>query len=106
VLFASVRCVFFGSVLSNLILTTVGLNSLSSGSGSGRDGVSPSVAAPTLAAFAVGALGVRTVRRCWLVSVTGGAAARSRSTFSSQVEDFAACEIQRDRMGTGSHART
>ena len=72
-----------GSVLSDLIFTAAGLNSLSSGSGSSCDSVSPSAAAPALAAFAVGALGVRTMRRRWLVSVTGGAAARSRSTFSS-----------------------
>ena len=106
VLFDKVRQGSFGSVLSDLIFIAVGLNSANSLSGSSHHGVPASVAALALAAFAVWALGLRTVRRHRPVSVTGGAAARSRSTFSSQVEDFAACEIQRDRMGAGSHART
>ena len=78
VLFDKVRQGSFGSVLSDLIFIAVGLNSANSLSGSSHHGVPASVAALALAAFAVWALGLRTVRRHRPVSVTGGAAARSR----------------------------
>ena len=95
------RVLFF-----ELTLTAVGLKLLSSGSGNSRHGVLALVAVPALAAFAVGLLGLPTVRRSRLGSATGGAAARSRSTFSSKVEGSAVCEIWRDRVGAGGHART
>ena len=81
-------------MLSELILTAVGLKLLSSGSGNSRHGVPASVAVPALAAFAVRALGLRRVRRSRLGSDAGGATARSRSRFSSNLEDFSVCEIQ------------
>ena len=94
------------SVLPDLILTTVGLKLVSSGSGGTRHAAPGSMAAPALVPSAAGVLGSRTVRRIRLGSATGGAAARSRLTFSSKVEDPAGREIQRDRVGAGGHART
>lgn len=104
--FYNVRSSFCGSVLSDVTFTTVDLKSLSCGSGSSRQSVSASVAAPTLAVSAVGVLGLRAVRRRRLRSAAGGAAARSRSTFSSKVEDTAGSEMQRDRVNAVGHART
>ena len=92
-------------MLSDLILTAVGLKLLSSGSGSSRHGVPASVPVPALAAFAVQALGLRTVRRSRLMGAMGGVTERSRSRFSSKLEDSSAREIQRDRVTAGGHAR-
>ena len=54
---------------------------------------------------ASGVLGLHTVRRGRSVAMLGGAAGRSRSRFSSKLEDLGSARLQRDRVGAGDHAQ-
>ena len=96
---------YLGSVLFDSVLTSDGLSCgwkpccSSWHAASGR----PADPRPPVSAARVPVL--RMVRRRRLRSAMAGATARSRSSFSSKLEDLGVREIQRDRVSTGSQAR-
>ena len=101
----SIHILFLGFVLFDSVLTSGGLSCGRRPRCSSWQAASGRPTEPGPAASAARVLGLRTVRRGRLTGAIGTATGRSRSSFSSKLEDSSVTEIQRDRVSAGGHAR-